>query len=827
MRRIRLRLLIGILAIWSGWTSLTMPVEAGRKIRGPQVTIKSVEPDTLQVQLGDRGKAGIRGENLQLAKGVIVRSGRAVSREITGELTCRTETVCTLVLSVSGSARPQFYAVILVDGDQRELVTLPLKFEVINRTLELEVASVDPDALSLKPGEAGKVKITGSNLNLAAAALVRRGRETIEDIKTSFACEASTLCVLEVEAAERAKAGAYDIVLVDQNRVVLVMLPMKFEIIRLLSEEPQRNVFIAPEPGVSFQRLCQDAPLGTSVTLLDPEAGAGLAVGSELVWSRTDHETCNGFGSMKRYVFTICNSPSAEFPCNPGNGLYWSVEIDPNVIGNGRCEVIPDGETPEAGVCQFTLADVAAQISGVETGDTVYWQMHYRADAFPDIRGAFTEKRPLLFNVAPVVPEPEPSCTGCPPPPTLYNPAHGSVIHATNRNFFWSDESPPNSPNDPNFPDWTWEVCLMKPPSETCVGGRPIQTIDNSLVGLSYYEFDEFGLIGGEMSWKVRACNESGQCGGFSVPRSAFVPLAPAERVYPVHRAEVQPGRTFIWRPVEGADFYRLVLGLTYEDGVPFQFRQLVRQTDDPQQKSIFLTAQSLQALDNTIPNEHLGKFTSWYVRACYDPDGPGEIDAVCSDTFFAPLESFGSSAIVFTQSPNEVGEVSFDALVDTFRSPRCMNCHAVETTNFVVGGDGTFGLPGGSAAPPDRQHPSISGAEGCPGCHSTVLDGVLPAATHPDITWSPAPAGMDFRAAPGVVKSFDDLCAAAQNSGTIASDVADHLAGDPLILWAVVGGPLPFGRAPGAPGFQGTLAEWQQLVHDWFNAGMPCEKPL
>lgn len=131
-----------------------------------------------------------------------------------------------------------------------------------------------------------------------------------------------------------------------------------------------------------------------------------------------------------------------------------------------------------------------------------------------------------------------------------------------------------------------------------------------------------------------------------------------------------------------------------------------------------------------------------------------------------------------FTDNP----QADFSALIAAFRSPSCVNCHAVAVT---------------------------------------------PLSTHPDIAWQAAPSHMDFRASNGQLKSDAELCEMARAGGEVITDPIEHLTEDPLILWAVTGGPRPLnsGNAPPAFGQGGvdSIPDWRQLIYDWAEAGMPC----
>jgi hypothetical protein len=536
-------------------------------------------------------------------------------------------------------------------------------------------------------------------------------------------------------------------------------------------EEPDRVVTLEGEPGVSVQRSCDGGPYSTDMALLEPEANRGLVAGTELVWQRAEHEVCPG-GSNKRYMLAICNTPAGE--CNPSQGVFRGlfladITIDPDYLDNALISVL-----------QSDLELIEQR--GAAVGDTVYWQMRYQYDqAGTTIRGALTPKRPLTFNVPDPEPEPEPDppgCPTCPDPPVLFQPAANTALHATNRNFSWSQTAGAQS----------WDLCFILPPATSCA--QTLRRTQASLSGLTFEDFEGLGLTGRPIEWQVRACNAQGECGGYSAPRTNFVPTAPAERVYPPHKAEVSAPRTFIWREVDGADFYRLI----------------VNHGSAPANRQVWFdgltgTSHRLALADFALLGSPSSGTSTWWVRPCWEAGGGA--GPVCSDSLFAPLETLGESFVKFRGNPQNPGEVSFDAFIDAFRAGSCTRCHAVVNAGFPAGHPGVGGDPTNSG--------------NCTGCHQNAF---LPEGTH-DIPWKAAPGTMDLRNLGAA-----QLCARAQNPGTVASDAGDHLAGDPLILWAVAGGQLPLAAGNTEKAWPGTLAEWQQLVRDWNDTGLACEPP-
>lgn len=147
-----------------------------------------------------------------------------------------------------------------------------------------------------------------------------------------------------------------------------------------------------------------------------------------------------------------------------------------------------------------------------------------------------------------------------------------------------------------------------------------------------------------------------------------------------------------------------------------------------------------------------------------------------------------------------------FSTIVAAFRAPSCVNCHAVAATNaepqdaadYETGDN--FGMPPGH--PPNQN---------CTACHTAEL---TPDGSHP-VPWQAAPASMDLRG-----RSDAELCEIARNPGSLAENIADHLLGDPLILWAVEGGPLPGGAGNTDVAFG---PDWETAVVAWIEAGAPC----
>lgn len=677
---------------------------------------------------------------------------------------------------------------------------------------DVVITDVSTRKLELEPTESGAITFKGRQLDKVADAQYTRRGQPQKGFSTSLGCNRqSTSCTLKVKATTNATPATYVIELLNNGGKVLAALPVDLVILRPADDgpEPDRTVVIEGPPGVSVQFACTEDGqfLSNNVTLVAPQPNGGVDDGTTLEWERADAERC-GFQTNPRYLLAICNNGSANFACNPANGLWLEISIDPAVLGNGKCEV---GQLDDP--CGITVNELLVE-TGVAIGDTVFWQMLYRSDgtggvAFNDDN--FTPKRPLTLGVSDPEPEPEPDPTpGGPPVPSLIAPPNGTAFSITNRTFAWTDDSPDGAP------DWTWNVCFMTEASDACIANGPFaQTSDSfglSLADIADFEFTD-GVprgtyLGRSLRWKAQACDESGACSGFSGAFTMHIPLPPAERTYPPERAVQHLPSTFAWREVPGASFYRLKINANTQTYV----------LDGLTDTHARVQAQDLTPVFSTV----FGPNFSWEVQTCWQR--PGEVGPVCSDRFFAAGfgDDIGVSPMKFTTGTPIAGFVNFlDHLSDTFKAPTCVNCHAVRPTGFASGGDGTFGLPTG--------HPPVTAAQdaadppGCVSCHNPQQQPLLAQGDFTgQIQWHAAPTGTDLRGL-----SHSELCTRAQDSGSVAGSPGEHLSQDPLILWAVgnpdVGGNLPFGNGPAEKAFPGSIAEWRVLVQGWDDLGTPC----
>jgi hypothetical protein len=156
--------------------------------------------------------------------------------------------------------------------------------------------------------------------------------------------------------------------------------------------------------------------------------------------------------------------------------------------------------------------------------------------------------------------------------------------------------------------------------------------------------------------------------------------------------------------------------------------------------------------------------------------------------------------------NPPPVDTATWEALKPAFQASSCVNCHSASAGNFP------------NLSPQHNQNVASAPAfdpGSCTGCHTDNLLPNLDQTTH-DISWQAPPAFQDLRNL-----SDAQLCQRAQNFGSLANSVPDHLKGDVLILWAVQGGLRPNGTNA-QPAFSSVQA-WNNAVDAWVTAEMPC----
>lgn len=157
----------------------------------------------------------------------------------------------------------------------------------------------------------------------------------------------------------------------------------------------------------------------------------------------------------------------------------------------------------------------------------------------------------------------------------------------------------------------------------------------------------------------------------------------------------------------------------------------------------------------------------------------------------------------IFRNNFEPVQVVRFEnQLADIFRHPRCTTCHAVAATPTAV--------------TPRFAHTGLDLTSCAGGCHSGT-GGSL------DLSNWHVPINMRLQGL-----SDRQLCQLAKRDavpGVVSGK--DHLLNDNLILWAVSSGDVPGGgTSSGAshPASSLTVAEWAELVENWFADGAHCE---
>lgn len=153
-----------------------------------------------------------------------------------------------------------------------------------------------------------------------------------------------------------------------------------------------------------------------------------------------------------------------------------------------------------------------------------------------------------------------------------------------------------------------------------------------------------------------------------------------------------------------------------------------------------------------------------------------------------------------------------FAPIHEVLSHPRCMSCHVEDDVPLWVADDGTV-APHGMAV---RAGESRMGIETlpCETCHRAE-NGALPHSAPGVEGWALAPPEMAWAA-----RSPAEICAQLKdperNGGRTLTEVAEHVAHDPLVVWGWAPGP---GRTP-APGTPEGLAE---AILAWDAAGAPC----
>lgn len=164
-----------------------------------------------------------------------------------------------------------------------------------------------------------------------------------------------------------------------------------------------------------------------------------------------------------------------------------------------------------------------------------------------------------------------------------------------------------------------------------------------------------------------------------------------------------------------------------------------------------------------------------------------------------------GAQAQTATASPPTT---AFDPIARVVMHPRCVNCHQVEAPRQTdLGTRHTQGVLRGKSG-----HGAIG--QNCVACHqaANTANGRVPGAPH----WHLAPASMSWHGlgAGDICRQMKDP--ARNGNRSTSAQVIDHLATDPLVLWA---------WAPGAERSAPPLshAEFLAALRVWADRGMPC----
>jgi hypothetical protein len=153
----------------------------------------------------------------------------------------------------------------------------------------------------------------------------------------------------------------------------------------------------------------------------------------------------------------------------------------------------------------------------------------------------------------------------------------------------------------------------------------------------------------------------------------------------------------------------------------------------------------------------------------------------------------------------------AFATILTVLKSPRCSNCHP--TTDVPLQGDERrlHGM-GVTRGPRNRGGP----VQQCSTCHQTGNAALanVPGAPH----WGLAPSSMGW-----VGVSDDELARRLldprTNGGKTPAELVEHMANDPLVLWAWNPGP---GRQPPPV----PLDLWRKTLQQWLDTGAAIPPP-
>jgi len=201
---------------------------------------------------------------------------------------------------------------------------------------------------------------------------------------------------------------------------------------------------------------------------------------------------------------------------------------------------------------------------------------------------------------------------------------------------------------------------------------------------------------------------------------------------------------------------------------------------------------------------------------------------------------------------PTTGGTKEWRDIYSVLTSPRCLNCHPVESKLPPVGGIYAQDYPRQG----DDRHPHVynvirgdtmpfqtaentgivslgigSPIQRCSSCHGTKNDPAtgIPGAVDPakpgEAFWFTAPASMAWEKTPGVALSGPELCARlkdkTRNGNRELKDTLHHLATEFLVLWAW----NPGTRLNGEPRTTPPLSHdaFVKAFADWMDKGAPC----
>jgi hypothetical protein len=173
-----------------------------------------------------------------------------------------------------------------------------------------------------------------------------------------------------------------------------------------------------------------------------------------------------------------------------------------------------------------------------------------------------------------------------------------------------------------------------------------------------------------------------------------------------------------------------------------------------------------------------------------------------------APLRAPDAFASIVDRSQRSIA--IFLEAGKVFQHPRCQNCHPGDDRPR----QGDEGRP---HQPTVRHGADGLGAPGlrCPACHG---DANYDAVGMPGLAgWHLAPASMGLRRLPlsGICAQLKDPD---KNGSRSVDDIVQHVANDPLVVWAWAPGA---GRRP-APGTHATFAA---LIRAWADSGAECPR--